>query len=128
MPSRRAVAAYVAAQLASGATSTDVMQQLAAYLVDHRLTKHAARYVADIELELTRLGEVVADVTTARPLTDELRDAVAQMVAAGADTTASRVALREHLDTSLIGGVVVRTAGKEYDRSIKSALRGLRSA
>jgi F0F1-type ATP synthase delta subunit len=125
---RRAVARYVAEQLVRGDDNPEVMQQLAAYLIANRKTKQVSRYIADIEKELAVHGVVVADVTTARPLGDMddlLRTAIESLVST--QTGGRHVALREHVDTDIIGGLIVRLAGTEYDRSIKSAIRALRS-
>ncbi len=125
---RRAVARYIAEQLMSSADAGVTMQQLAAYLIANRKIKQAASYVTDIETELAVHGVVVADVTTARPLgdmNDSLRRSIEQLVST--QTGGRHVALREHVDKDIIGGIIVRTAGKEYDRSLKSAVRALRS-
>lgn len=122
---RRAVARYVAEQLVSGVDVKKVITQLAAYLVVQHKTKLAERYLADIEVELAARGVVVADVTTARPLSEELRQSVETLIAT--QTGGRHVALREHVDQKIIGGMIIRSAGSEYDRSIKRAVRALRS-
>lgn len=126
--SRRAVARHIADQLVANAPRQDIMKQLAAYLVANRQVKHAERYVADIEAELASRGTVIADVTTARPLSQDLRDMITNLVATANKVSSGHVQLREHEDANIIGGVIVRAAGKEYDRSVKRAIRGLRSA
>jgi F-type H+-transporting ATPase subunit delta len=121
---RRAVARYVADQLVGGADATSVITQLAAYLVVQHKTKQTERYLDDIEVEIAARGVVVADVTTARPLSEELRQSVEKLVAT--QTGGRHVALREHVDRDIIGGMIIRSAGTEYDRSIKRAVRALR--
>lgn len=121
---RRAVARHVAEQLVDG-DAVATITQLAAYLVATHKTKQVDRYIADIEVELAARGVVVADVTTARPLSDELRKNVEALIAT--QTGGRHVALREHVDKGIIGGMIVRSAGTEYDRSIKRAVRALRS-
>ena len=122
--SRRAIARYTAEQLAGGKDAASVMNQLAAYLVTHGKTKLASRYVADIEAELAVRGVVVADVTTARPLSGDTRNDIESLIVA--KTGGRQVALREHVDETIIGGIIIRTAGKEYDRSLQNAIRNLR--
>ena len=122
---RRAVTRYVADQLVSGADANNVIAQLAAYLVVQRKTKQIDSFIADIEIELAARGVVVADVTTARPLSEELRQSVEALIAT--QTGGRHVALREHVDRDIIGGMIIRSAGTEYDRSIKRAVRALRS-
>lgn len=72
-----------------------------------------------------RRGQQTADVTTAHPLTDVQRVAIAaQLTVAGY----SGVRLVEHLDASLLGGLVVRIGSRLYDNSIKSKLQRLQYA
>lgn len=125
--SRRAMSRYIAEQLVAQDGSRAVLEQLAAYLIEHRQTKQLQRYIDDIERELAGMGVIVADVYTARELTNDLRASIKQLLQAGSarETT---ISLREHQQPELIGGLLVRSAGKEYDRTIKSAIRELRGA
>lgn len=125
--SRRAMSRYIAEQLIAQDGSHAVLEQLAAYLIEHRQTKQLQRYIDDIERELSTMGVIVADVYTARELRDDLRVSIKQLLRADS-TNDSEISLREHQRPELIGGVLVRSAGKEYDRTIKSAIRELRGA
>lgn len=125
--SRRAMSRYIAEQLVSQDDSSAVVQQLAAYLVQHRQTKQLQRYIDDIERELAERGVVVADVFTARTITEEIRDAVEAVIGREAQSEA-KITLREHIQPELVGGILIRSGGKEYDRTIKSAIRELRGA
>ncbi len=119
---RRTVARVIAQQLRDGVSTADAMQHLAAYLITHRETKRADHYIADIEADLAAAGVVVADVVTARPIDEELRQAVRTMLAA------PEAKLRESVDPTLIGGIIVRSGGKEFDSSLRSRLQRLKSA
>lgn len=68
-------------------------------------------------------GIVVAEVTTAVPLTDQLRTLLAEKLAA---SLGRPVTLRERVDASIIGGVRINVAGKVLDGSLSSQLDGLR--
>ncbi|MFZ1811926.1 MAG: F0F1 ATP synthase subunit delta [Candidatus Saccharimonadales bacterium] len=119
---RRLVAHHIAHRIADGSLSIpSAMQQLAAYLIVHRETKQTARYVADIERELGAAGLVVADVVTARPIDAALRQAIRALLGA------PDAVLRESIDPSLIGGVIVRAGGRELDGSVRTKLQRLRS-
>lgn len=121
MPSRRDVSEWIATRLLAGDDRAELMQQLAAYLVQHKLTKHADVFIADIERQLALQGTIVVDVTSARGLDDELRAEIKQQF-----KDAHSVTLREHIDESLIGGVIIKTPTHEYDASLSSALKRLR--
>lgn len=68
-------------------------------------------------------GIVTVDVTTAVDLTDDLRAKLRSKLAAdmGKD-----VALREKVDPSIIGGIVITTHGQRLDASIASQLEAAR--
>jgi len=70
-------------------------------------------------------GIVVAEVTTAVPLTDELRASIASRLSAGLGRP---VTLRERVDAAIVGGVVVRVAGRVLDGSLASQLDQVRAA
>ena len=126
MLSRRQVARSVAARLLAGDDSAAVLRQLAAYLVVNRLQKQLAMYVGDIEYELAQAGTVVANVTSARTLTPDLRQRLIDYVQA--ETSARRVVLEESIDPAIIGGVIVRTPTLTLDASVTTKLKRLRTS
>ena len=126
MLSRRQVARSVAARLLAGDDSAAVLRQLAAYLVVNRLQKQLAMYVSDIEYELAQAGTVVANVTSARTLTPDLRRQLIDYVQA--ETSARRVVLEESIDPAIIGGVIVRTPTLTLDASVTTKLKRLRTS
>ena len=70
-------------------------------------------------------GEVTADVTAARPLSDVQSDAlVAQIKSA----TGREVKLNVSVDESIIGGLIVKVGSKMIDSSIRSKLNSLQNA
>lgn len=68
-------------------------------------------------------GIVEATITSARPLTPELRrqaeDSIARL-------SGKKVRLEEHVDGSLLGGAVTRVGSMLYDGSLKTQLERLR--
>jgi F-type H+-transporting ATPase subunit delta len=70
-------------------------------------------------------GIVAADVTTAVPLDDALRASLTDKLAA---SLGRPVSLREHVDGSILGGVVIKVAGRVLDGSVASQLDGVRRA
>lgn len=70
-------------------------------------------------------GVVTAHVATARPLSDVQRSQLrARLIEAGY----GNVNLNEHVDESLLGGLVVRIGARLYDTSLKSRLQRLQYA
>ena len=70
-------------------------------------------------------GEVTADVTSAHPLSDAQRNALADRLKA---SLGSDVKLNVHVDNDIIGGLVVRVGSKMIDSSIRSRLARLQNA
>ena len=65
-------------------------------------------------------GVVEAEVTSARPLSDDGRRALESSVAQMAGTTQVRATYRE--DSSLLGGAVVKVGSTVYDGSVRGQL------
>ena len=87
-----------------------------------RLPEVAASFGA---LLAARRGQQVAEVTTAHPLSDTQR---AQITARLTEAGYSGVQLRESIDPSLLGGLVLRIGSRLYDNSLKSKLQRLQYA
>ncbi|MBC7746887.1 F0F1 ATP synthase subunit delta [Pedobacter sp.] len=125
MISRRLLTRSIADRLTSGEKQRAVVQQLAAYIVQHRLHKQTAMILNDIEAELARRGTVVARVTSAISLTDDLRAQLIDYVKSATD--ASHITLDEHIDAALLGGVIIQTPDKMLDASIATRLKQLKT-
>lgn len=73
----------------------------------------------------TERGIVIAEVTTAVPLTDALRASLTEKLSTA---LGRKVSLRESVDSTILGGIVIRVAGRVLDGSVTSQLRDLRQA
>ncbi len=69
-------------------------------------------------------GEMTAEVTAARPLSEEQTQALAQTLR---DSVGKDVKLEVTIDESLIGGLVVRVGSRMIDSSIRSKLAHLQN-
>jgi len=67
-------------------------------------------------------NKVIAEVTTAVPVTGEL---LSKLEAKLAELTGKRVSLRQKVDPTIIGGLVIRVDGKLIDASVKGQLSKL---
>lgn len=123
--SRRRLARVIAEQLlAEPKRQQHWMHVLAAYLVEQRMTEDVDLILNDIARELLeRDGHLLATVTSARKLSETMRQEVARRLREL--TGAKRVELDEHVDASLIGGVKARTPDGELDASVRTRLRQL---
>ncbi len=80
---------------------------------------------AFIEIAEKERGVVVAEVISAVPLTDDLR---AKLTDKLGTALGGAVSLRESVDSAILGGIVIRVAGRVLDGSVTSQLRDLRQA
>lgn len=69
-----------------------------------------------------RGGMVAADVTTARPISEELKNSLHETLAAA---TGRKVRLNFHTDEEIIGGVVARIGSTIFDGSVQNHLERL---
>jgi F-type H+-transporting ATPase subunit delta len=119
--SRRKLAAYVADKLQDGASAPKVLREVAAYLIDTRRTRELELLVRDIEDALAIRGTVVADITTAHALSQELKNEVNALIGA------KKLQIRETIDESVLGGVRIDIPGKRFDGTIRRKLTALRA-
>lgn len=71
-----------------------------------------------------KLNIAVVDVTTVVPLDDGLREVIKKKAEAD---LGSEVVLREHIDKSILGGIIMSANGKRIDASVLSQLESARS-
>ena len=102
------------------------VRNLVAVLIDHRRLPFLPRIVEQLEKELdARLGFTEAQVSSARELADaEKRSLEAQIGKA----TGKKVRATYGLDSSLLGGAVVRIGSTIYDGSVKGQLEKIKEA
>jgi len=90
---------------------------------NRRLSKLRTIVTAFASLVAQKRGVVTAQVSTAHGLTDVQREALrARLIESGY----GRVNIAEHVDPSLLGGIVVKIGARLYDSSLKSSLQRLK--
>jgi F-type H+-transporting ATPase subunit delta len=119
--SRRKIAAYAANKLHAGVSTKEVIREVAAYLIYARRTRELDLLVRDIEDALASQGMVIADVSSAHPLSDALKTEIKQLV--GGKT----LQLRESVEPDLLGGIRINVPGKRFDGTIRRKLTALRA-
>ncbi|MCL1847067.1 MAG: ATP synthase F1 subunit delta [Coriobacteriia bacterium] len=78
-----------------------------------------------LELLEETLNAVILDVTTVVELDDGLRESIKKRFSSQFGKT---VLLREHIDASLLGGIVISTHGSRIDASVQTQLASARKA
>jgi len=104
---------------------TEVRNLVGVMIANRRLSQLPQVAAAFGALLAARRGQQMAQVITAHPLSDTQR---AQITARLTEAGFSGVQLRETVDPSLLGGLVVRIGSRLYDNSIKSKLQRLQYA
>lgn len=119
--SRRKIAEFVVDKVQAGATVKEALLPVAAYLVSVRRTRECELIVREVEAVLAENGHVVADVVTAHSMTDQMQQAVRDLV------DADDVQIRATIDPAVLGGVLVQLPGKRLDGTIRHKLTLLRA-
>jgi F-type H+-transporting ATPase subunit delta len=102
------------------------VRNLMAVLIDHRRVPFLPRIIEQLEKELdARLGFAEAQISSARELGDAEKRALEAQIE---KTTGKRVRARYALDSSLLGGAVIRVGSTIYDGSVKGQLEKIREA
>ena len=102
------------------------VRNLIAVLIDHRRTPFLERITEQLEKELdARLGFAEAQVTSARELREGEKRALEAQIA---KATGKKVRAHFGLDSSLLGGAVVRVGSTIYDGSVKGQLERIKQA
>ncbi|HEX4662041.1 MAG TPA: F0F1 ATP synthase subunit delta [Candidatus Saccharimonadales bacterium] len=123
--SRRQLARFVAAELASGRVHMDrLAHRVAAFLITTKQLGQVDLLLRDVADVLNREYDMVhVDITSAQKLSAAMREQIKRYAKNVSGT--SNVELSESIDPSLIGGAVVSLPGQELDSSIKSKLKKL---
>jgi len=83
-------------------------------------------FLNDLAHELhDQSGHLFVDVTSARKLTDTVRTELTRTLKSA--TGAQHIEFAEHVDPSLLGGLVARTPDAQLDASVRTKLKQLAS-
>jgi F0F1-type ATP synthase delta subunit len=106
------------------AQQAQLVQKLAAYLVDTKQTNQADLLIKDIADEFyVQQKHVAADVRHAFDLTPETQSRITDLIKQA--TGAASVELQATKEPELLGGVVIRTPRQELDASVRQKLKAL---
>lgn len=122
--SRVTLAQYIVDHL-STAQRGDVLQQVAAYLIDTKRTKELELIVRDVQRLLADGGNVSAIAISAFTLSDAVKTELTAFIKK--QTNAKTVSIENIIDESVIGGVKLNLPGRELDQTIARQLTTLRT-
>lgn len=122
--SRTTLANWAVTALLDGGDKTQIVQQLAAYLMTTKRVHEVDLLVNDVARALqTATGTVSAEVITARPLSPEVARTIEAQILR--ETGAVNVQMSNVVDESLHGGAIIKTPDAEQDASVRGALQRL---
>lgn len=125
--SRRQLARYAADQIAAGIAPGELAARLGSVLVATKRPNQAMQLIDDINYELEVRGIwAQATVTTAFPLSDELKAELQKFIKNS--SSVKSVDLHQRIDQTIIGGIRLDTATKNWDQTIKKRLTDIREA
>lgn len=102
------------------------VRNLIAVLIDHRRLAFLSRIVDQLGKELdARMGFAEAQISSARELGDAEKRSLESQIE---KTTGKKVRASYGLDTSLLGGAVVRIGSTIYDGSVKGQLARMKES
>ena len=108
-----------------GEISATVMNFLMLLVDKKRIGVFNEIYDIFTSLKNKEQGILIADVTSAFPLTKKQQDALTRKLAG---LTGRKIKVRTHKDTSILGGLIVKIGDKRIDGSAAGRLRALKSA
>lgn len=117
--SRRKLANYVVEAIEHGSGADEAIAELAAYLIETKRTREAELVVRSIEDTLAEHGTVIAHVSSAHPLDENVHETIQRLL------NASTLHLTKEVDPSLIGGIRVEAPGKRLDATVKRNILAL---
>lgn len=120
--SHRKIASFAADKLVACENVNELLREIAAYLIETKQVRAAGLLVAAIEDELQARGVVVADITSAYPLSAQLRAEIQRLIGA------KELHTREHIDQSVIAGVKIELPDSQFDDTVRHKLIALKGA
>ena len=117
--SRRKLANYIVDAIERGDSLDKVTTELAAYLIETKRMREAGLVVRSIEDILAEHGTVIAHVSSAHPLGENVHETIQRLL------NASTLHLTQEVDSSLIGGIRVEAPGKRLDATVKRNILAL---
>lgn len=114
-----------AKEIANRAGMSEIVQNFIALVARNARLSYLEKMLSAFVYEVVvNLNQVVAEVGSAVPLTQEQKERIRESLS----EEGRRVVLHTHVDPSLFGGFVVRVGDRLYDASLKSRLLRLHYA
>lgn len=120
--STKALARYAADQIAAGASSKSLANQIAALLVQERRSRDVGTFGRMLESELAARGTTQVVITSAAPVDKVIKERLAEVLGA------KKAFFHEVIDPLVIGGVQASTLDAQVDLTIAGQLKAFKQA
>ena len=120
--STKALARYAADQIAAGASSKSLANQIAALLVQERRSRDVGTFGRMLESELAARGTTQVVITSAAPVDKIIKERLAEVLGA------KKALFYEVIDPLVIGGVQASTLDAQVDLTIAGQLKAFKQA
>lgn len=120
--STKALARYAADQIAAGASSKTLANQIAALLVQERRSRDVGTFGRMLESELAARGTTQVVITSAAQVDKIIKERLAEVLGA------KKALFYEVIDPLVIGGVQASTLDAQVDLTIAGQLKAFKQA
>ena len=112
---------YTALQEVEEKDRTQVLKNFVQMVYKMRKLSQMNQIIAGyIEYEKEMNGEVALDVTTAHEITSEMKKMLEK-------DFGKNISITEHIDESILGGIIIKTNNTIYDASVKASINQLKN-
>lgn len=124
-PTRRQLATVIFDLYRRGYNRSKLSQAVAAYLIRENRTGELASLLRDLAALEQQSGRLEVVVSSATPLSDSVSAEIKRLMQRLYHTH-TRVLLHKTVDATMLGGLLLETADKRLDLTIRSALQQLK--
>jgi len=121
---RLELAGVIAKMLDSTKDSKQLATQIAGYLLDEHQTKDVEAIMRDVMTTRARTGVIETAVTTAFPLSSQVKSEV-QALLTKEYPTAKQFVLQQTVDPDVLTGIRIQTPDKQLDETARGKLENL---
>lgn len=126
MSRRTDLAITIASTSIKNGVSNKYAQEIAAYILDNRLTNEVESLLRDIQADWATNGHLEVLAYSAHPLSNSIKDEIRQQVKK-TEPGVKTIVVTEIEDPEVIGGVRISLPGRQLDLSVEAKLNKFKS-
>lgn len=126
MSKRTDLAGVVASTTLKKGVSKKYTRELAAYILDNRMTGDLDSLMRDVQADWAKTGHLEVLAASAHPLTDSIKNEIKRQVKS-LEPSAKTIIITEVYDEEVIGGVRISLPERQLDLSVEAKLNKFKS-